>query len=62
MAADLTTSQIELRSISGLAEQLCADMEPTDKSIMRERVDQLRKKLHGLQADMGEKQRDLEKR
>ncbi|XP_077969764.1 nesprin-1-like isoform X1 [Styela clava] len=61
-AADLTSSQIELRSISGLAEQLCADMDQQDKSIIREKVDKLRRLLHALQAEIGEKQRELEKR
>lgn len=61
-AAELRSSQIELRSISGLAEQLCGDMDLIDRAVIREKVENLRKILHGLQAGIGDRQRDLERR
>ncbi|CAK8680522.1 unnamed protein product [Clavelina lepadiformis] len=62
MAAMLTSCQIELRSVSGLAEQLCADMDVQDKALIRGKVDNLRNALHRIQGSLGDRQRDLEKR
>jgi len=62
MGGMLTSCQIELRSVSGLAEQLCADMDEQDKALIREKVDTLREALHRLQGSLGDRQRDLEKR
>lgn len=62
MAAMLTSCQIELRSVSGMAELLCQQMDEQDRELIRHKVDHLRANLHRLQATLGEKQRDLEKK
>ena len=62
MAATLTSCQIELRSLSGLAEQLTTDMDSSDKMLIQDKIDHLRKMLNNIRGNLGDKQRELEKR
>ena len=62
MAATLTSCQIELRALSGVAEQLTSDMDSSDKMLIQDKIDYLRKMLNNIRGNLGDKQRELEKR
>ena len=62
MAAAIAIEQLTLRSLAGQAEQLCGDMDFTDKAIIQNKVDNLTKDLVELQSRLENKQKDLESR
>ena len=51
-----------MRSLTSLAEQLCIDMEYTDRAIIENKVDNLRKDIRELQSKLENRQKDLENR
>ena len=58
----LTSCLVELRSISELSENICQEMDLTDKLMIKNKIKTFRISLDELQALSTTEQRDLEKK
>ena len=58
----LTSCLVELRSISELSENICQEMDSTDKLMIKNKIKTFRISLDELQALSTTEQRDLEKK
>lgn len=58
----LTSCLVELRSISELSENLCQEMDSSDKFLIKNKIKTFRSSLDQLQALSTNEQREIEKK